>query len=207
MREHLGPEFLTNFHAETGAFLDPKHALVVPPSVTGAGKRAGVVSPVQDGGQYKAVARSQGRPVLVGLFASRAEAERALADWAAARGLPPDARGGMAVAPKQSRYLGVSWDSYHRRWMARLSYEGKRVLSQVFSEGLEEEAARVYDAHARKYHEAETAVTNFDLDGRFLDPKGRAVRRGAAGAGVDYRGVSFSQEVSKWQAKVTRGVG
>lgn len=107
----------------------------------------------------------------------------------------------MAEAPKQSRFLGVSWYAKRRMWRVRLRHDGKYVLSQLFSEDLEEEAARVYDAHVRK-HLGPHALTNFDLDGAFLDPKGSATRQIGPG-GVDYRGVSFSQEKGKWYAKIS----
>ena len=92
IREHFGPQFLTNFHAETGAFLDPRRALEEPAAsaasaAAAAGGQtrarasavaaAGVVSLVSESvakgkGKelYKAVARLRGRPALVGLFPS-----------------------------------------------------------------------------------------------------------------------------------------
>ncbi len=89
IREHFGPQFLTNFHAETGAFLDPRRALEEPAASAAAAAggqtrarasavaAAGVVSLVSESvakgkGKelYKAVARLRGRPALVGLFPS-----------------------------------------------------------------------------------------------------------------------------------------
>lgn len=84
IRQHLGPECLTNYDAETGAFLDPKRALDpsaagVAVGTAGNAARAGlVVSFVPELGSYKAVARRKGRPVLVGLFASAEEVSGSL---------------------------------------------------------------------------------------------------------------------------------
>lgn len=78
IQQHLGPEYLTNYDTESGAFLDPKRALE--PSAAGTVGTAGnaaraglVVSFVPELDRYKAAARCKGRPVLVGLFASAEE--------------------------------------------------------------------------------------------------------------------------------------
>jgi hypothetical protein len=57
-----------------------------------------------------------------------------------------------------SRYIGVSWDKYRRKWHARIQYMGKRINLGRFDS--EEEAARAYDATARKLF-GEFARLNF----------------------------------------------
>ncbi|EKU22783.1 aintegumenta-like protein [Nannochloropsis gaditana CCMP526] len=113
----------------------------------------------------------------------------------------------MSKSPKQSRFLGVSWDCHHKKWTARLYHDGTRVLSQTFKEDQEEEAALVYDMYARRYH-GDGAFVNFDMNGNFLDPKNRSTRIDAS-AGVDkdsqnmdFRGVSWSKETNKWYAQI-----
>ena len=57
-----------------------------------------------------------------------------------------------------SRFIGVSYDKSHRKWLAKIGYRGKRIFLGRFN--TEEAAARAYDAAARKYH-GEFARLNF----------------------------------------------
>lgn len=245
MREHFGKDVLTNFHAPTGIFLDPKNAFPplplsppfsppapAPPSSSSSSSPSSPPSSflltshiirgityVPEMNKYKAVIKHKNRPILLGFYTDKLEALAAIDDYTK-KLLSPEGKGGMKEAPRQSKYLGVSWDRTHERWVVRLSFGGKRVLSQAFRDELEEEAARVYDIHARKYH-GDGALTNFDEDGVFLDPKNRVTRfaqspsgmgvespppssssASAAAGVVDYRGVSWSRECKMWQAQV-----
>lgn len=129
--------------------------------------------------------------------------------WWVQQGLG-DGSGGRAEAAQQSRFLGVSWFAPRRKWRARLRHEGEFVLDRYFGEEEEEEAAKAYDAAVRQ-HLGPGAHTNFDAEGRFVNLKQLLVRKptaggaGGVGAGVDYRGVSFSREKEMWEAKITVG--
>lgn len=57
-----------------------------------------------------------------------------------------------------SRFIGVFFEKYSGRWVARTAVEGKRIWLGRFDN--ETEAARVYDEAARKYH-GEFAHLNF----------------------------------------------
>ncbi len=130
LREHLGKDVLTNFDAGTGAFLDPRHALdkmeeeKQQPQQLRKGARgpAGAVTYVPEIRQYKAVVKQRSRPVLLGLFKTEKEATKVLQE----RRGGPVGKGGQAEAPKQSSYIGVSWDSHHLKWVARLNHGGMR---------------------------------------------------------------------------------
>eukprot|EP00624_Nannochloropsis_granulata_P001312 evm.model.NODE_16415_length_7207_cov_38.667824.3 len=159
LRQTFGEAILTNFHEATGVFLDPRKAFVVPTDEKAMHDMGGTstsnipsnsantgVSFVQALSKYKAVIKQHGRPLLLGLFPTKSQALAAIKEKTV-----PVGKGGMAAAPKQSRFLGLSWDTYHKRWTARLHHEGIRVLSRTFKEEMEEEAARVYDRYARRY--------------------------------------------------------
>ena len=57
-----------------------------------------------------------------------------------------------------SRFIGVFFEKYSGRWVARTTVEGKRIWLGRFDSEIE--AARVYDEAAKKYH-GEFAQLNF----------------------------------------------
>jgi hypothetical protein len=57
-----------------------------------------------------------------------------------------------------SRFIGVYFEKRKNRWMARIHYHGKRIWLGSFKS--EFDAAKAYDAAAKKYH-GEFARLNF----------------------------------------------
>jgi hypothetical protein len=57
-----------------------------------------------------------------------------------------------------SDYLGVSWDKHRGKWHAKVTSDGQQIHIGRFES--EEDAARAYDAAARRYH-GEFARLNF----------------------------------------------
>lgn len=84
--------------------------------------------------------------------------------------------GGSADAPKSSAYKGVSWHKHSQKWYAYIQAGGKmRGLGYFDSQ---EDAARAYDAEARKVrthrpfftHSVHQKETEEWLEGTFLTP-------------------------------------
>jgi len=62
--------------------------------------------------------------------------------------------GEASAAPKKSRFRGVSWDKRSSKWYASISLTGK--AKHIGSYLGEREAARAYDAEARKHYDEES---------------------------------------------------
>jgi hypothetical protein len=100
-----------------------------------------------------------------------------------------------------SRFKGVTLDKRTSRWRARIQIDGKSITLGTYI--TEEEAARVYDAKARKLF-GEFACTNEDLG--LLSPGNDAaeprLRRDKTTS--SYRGVSWDAHRQCWVANITR---
>ena len=87
---------------------------------------------------------------------------------------PAGERGAIkdAAAPTSSTYRGVGWHSRSSKWTAQLRLGGKSKTLGYFSD--EEEAARTYDAEARKHYTEETLPAQSTRPVRWLQlPIGR----------------------------------
>ena len=60
--------------------------------------------------------------------------------------------------PGSSKYKGVSWHTYKKRWGAQITTYGKTYHLGYFKDEIQ--AAKTYDEAARKYH-GEFAALNF----------------------------------------------
>jgi hypothetical protein len=64
-------------------------------------------------------------------------------------------QGGKSIN-SSSQYVGVSWVKRDSRWRAQINIKGKRILLGGYAS--EEEAARAYDAAARRYYGPDAQV-------------------------------------------------
>jgi hypothetical protein len=57
---------------------------------------------------------------------------------------------GKRVGAYSSRFKGVSWNANRRKWVAKISADGRLVFLGYFD--VEEDAAKAYDEAAKVYH-------------------------------------------------------
>jgi len=60
--------------------------------------------------------------------------------------------------PGSSKYKGVSWHTYKKRWGAQITSNGKTTFLGYYKDEIQ--TAKVYDSAAKKYH-GEFAALNF----------------------------------------------
>ena len=89
-----------------------------------------------------------------------------------------------------SKYRGVTWNKGDSKWLAKISVKGKTKYLGIFNE--EEDAARAFDAEARRVRGAKASV-NFPQTEM-------EIKR--AGYSSKYRGVSWHKGHNKWRAEV-----
>ena len=121
-----------------------------------------------------------------------------------------------AVEKRKSKYVGVSWHVSHAKygvygkWKVQINHQGKQRTVDYFPADKEKQAAKCYDAEARKLR-GPKAKLNFPRAG---EAKGTAVQRRTAEqraadralGGVrksKYVGVSWSSASGKWHATLT----
>ncbi|KAJ1456310.1 hypothetical protein M885DRAFT_176488 [Pelagophyceae sp. CCMP2097] len=115
---------------------------------------------------------------------------------------PSEAADGAAVAkcPRRgtahaSKYIGVSWDKSNCKWRARLQDAAGRTL-QLGYFAVEDVAARAYDAAVIRENLTNIRPMNSGKDGVLLEKPEMS---------SEFRGVTFSLEKKRWQAKIKRG--
>eukprot|EP01043_Picozoa_sp_COSAG02_P056862 COSAG02_NODE_6809_length_3349_cov_7.200000_2_plen_171_part_01 len=65
-----------------------------------------------------------------------------------------------ALRGRKSKYVGVSWNAYAGKWHVQISHNGVKHRVGAFPEDQEKQAAKRYDAEARKLHKSK-AKLNF----------------------------------------------
>lgn len=116
------------------------------------------------------------------------------------RGYKPKKRTHYNPANKSSRFNGVTWNKTRKKWLARITYKGKRTTIGSFDD--EVEAAKKYDEEAIKLLK-ENAKVNFK-DGKETPSKKKVDPNHIQSK---FRGVVWRPDKKRWIARFrTKGV-
>ena len=112
-------------------------------------------------GRWRVDIMHEGKKQYVGLFAEDAEEDAARAYDGTTWRLNFPTQAEIAAATqmvshrKVSKFVGVSWHSPSNQWAVSICHEGKMRFVGCFAEDAEEDAARAYDAAARRLRGAQ----------------------------------------------------
>jgi hypothetical protein len=97
-----------------------------------------------------------------------------------------------------SGYQGIEWHGNKRRWIVRISKEGKQIYVGQFPDL--EQAARMQDS-AKRYYLGDSATLNFPSEdpAPYSTPRERPTPSHSS----QYRGVSWDKSKSKWAAAIS----